>query len=254
MASSQSPRRFPIPVRLAAFLSVPALLIGVGTVGYRLFEGWSWFDSFYVAVITLTSIGYGERNPVSIAGRVFTLGLALGGISTIAVAATGLLSTIITGELRDYLGTRRMAKRIGALQGHVIVCGYGHVAQYLCADLLAGGADVVVIDRQEAPLVAARDAGAHSVLGDATADVTLSRAGIARARALVAAAGSDGDNVLITMAARLLCPALTIVSRAEDEAAVPKLLRAGATHTVSPDALAGKRMAQAVLSVDALAV
>jgi voltage-gated potassium channel len=234
VASSQSPRRFPIPVRLAAFLSVPALLIGVGTVGYRLFEGWSWFDSFYVAVITL--------------------GLALGGISTIAVAATGLLSTIITGELRDYLGTRRMAKRIGALQGHVIVCGYGHVAQYLCADLLAGGADVVVIDRQEAPLVAAREAGAHSVLGDATADVTLSRAGIARARALVAAAGSDGDNVLITMAARLLCPALTIVSRAEDEAAVPKLLRAGATHTVSPDALAGKRMAQAVLSVDALAV
>jgi len=92
------------------------LLIGFGTVGYRLLEGWSWFDSFYVAVITLTSIGYGQRAPLTIAGRVFTLVLALGGIFTVAFVATKLLSTIITGELRDFWGKRRMAKRIGALE------------------------------------------------------------------------------------------------------------------------------------------
>ena len=92
MANSP-PRKLPIPFRLLVFFSVPALLIGVGTVGYRVIEGWSWFDSFYVAVITLTSIGYGERAPVTIAGRVFTLVLALGGIFTVAVAATELLST-----------------------------------------------------------------------------------------------------------------------------------------------------------------
>ncbi len=76
------PRQFSIPFRLLVLFSVPVVLIGVGTVGYRLLEGWAWFDSFYVAVITLTSIGYGERAPVTIAGRVFTLAMALGGIFT----------------------------------------------------------------------------------------------------------------------------------------------------------------------------
>jgi voltage-gated potassium channel len=237
----------PIPFRLLAFASVPALLIGVGTAGYRWIEGWSWFDSFYVAVITLTSIGYGDRHSFSVAGRVLTLALALGGISTVAIAATELLSTVITGELRDFWGKRRMRKRIDALDRHVIVCGYGHIGQHVCADLLGGGVPVVVIDREDAPLAAARDAGALPLLGDATADAILSRAGIARARALVAVAGTDADNVLITMTARLLSPLLAIVARAEDEEMLPKLLRAGATRTVSPYAIAGGRMAQAVL-------
>ena len=84
---------------------MPALLIAVGTVGYRIIEGWSWFDSFYVAVITLTSIGYGERHAFSIAGRVFTLVAGARRDLTVAIAATELLSTIITGELRDFWGS-----------------------------------------------------------------------------------------------------------------------------------------------------
>jgi voltage-gated potassium channel len=241
------PRGFPIRLRLLVYCSVPALLIGAGTVGYRLLERWFWFDSFYVAVITLTSIGYGERSPVTIPGRVFTLGLALGGIFTVALAATELLSTIVTGELREYRVKRRIAKRINALDRHVIVCGYGHVGQHVCAELLGGGVSVVVIDRQDGPLEAASDTGVHPVHGDATDDATLRRAGIDRARALVSVAGTDGDNVLITIAARLLCPTLPIVSRAEEDATVPKLLRAGATRIVSPHAVAGGRIAQAVL-------
>lgn len=229
------------------FASVPAALMGIGTVGYRLTERWPWFDSFYVAVVTLTSIGYGDKHAFSMPGRVLTLALALGGISTVAVAATELLSTIITGDLRDFAGKRRMEKRIQALERHVIVCGYGHVGQYVCADLLGGGVAVVVIDRQLGSLAAAQDAGAYPVLGDATTDATLKRAGIERARALIAVAGTDPDNVLITMTARLLLPRLTIVSRAEEEATVPKLLRAGATRTARPHAIAGGRMAQAVL-------
>ena len=229
------------------FGSVPAVLIGIGTVGYRYLEGWSWFNSFYASVITLTSIGHGETAYQSTSGQLFTLALALGGIFTVALAATELLSTVITGELRDYLGKWRMRKRIEALQQHVIVCGYGHVGRHVCADLLAAGAPVVVVDRSEAALTAAGDAGACPVLGDASADVTLSRAGIERARALIAVAGADSDNVLITMTARLLCPALPIVSRAEDEATVQKLERAGASRTVSPHAIAGGMMAQAVL-------
>jgi voltage-gated potassium channel len=241
------PRKLPPPLRLLFFASVPAVLIGVGTLGYRYLEGWSWFNSFYASVITLTSIGHGETAYQSTSGQLFTLVLALGGIFTVAIAATELLSTIITGELREYVGKWRMRKRIETLQRHVIVCGYGHVGQHVCAELLAAGAAVVVIDRLETALSAAGQAGAHPVLGDATADATLGRAGIGRARALVAVAGADGDNVLITMTARLLCPALPIVSRAEEEATVQKLERAGASRTVSPHAIAGGMMAQAVL-------
>ena len=234
-------------MRLLVFGSVPAVLIGIGTVGYRYLEGWSWFNSFYVAVITLTSIGHNETAYLSTSGHLFTMALALGGIFTVAIAVTELLGTIITGELRDYLNKWRMGKRIEALERHVIVCGHGQVGQHVCADLLGAGAQVVVIDRQEAALSPATEAGAHSVLGDATADATLSRAGIGRARALIAVAGTDSDNVLITMTARLLCPTLPIVARAEDEATVQKLERAGANRIVSPHAIAGGLMAQAVL-------
>ena len=140
-----------------------------------------------------------------------------------------------------------MTRGIEALERHVIVCGYGHVGQHVCAELIAGGIPVVAVDRRAAALARARDAGVLPVLGDASADETLRSAGIDRARGLVVAAGADPDNVLITMTARLLQPALPIASRSEDEATVPKLLRAGATRTASPHTIAGARIAEAVL-------
>jgi voltage-gated potassium channel len=234
-------------LRLLLFASVPTALLGLGTVGYRLIERWPWFDAFYVAVITLTSIGSGQKYAASVPGRTLTIVLAITGISTVAVAATEMLSTIVTGELRDFMGKRRMGRRIGALEQHVIVCGYGHVGEHVCVDLQAGGVPVVAIDRRTEALEAARTAGALPVLGDATADAVLRQAGIERARALIAVAGNDADNVLITVTARLLRPDLPIVARAEEEATVAKLLRAGATRTARPHAIAGGRMAQAVL-------
>jgi len=241
------PRKLRIPLRLLVFASVPAVLIAGGTLGYRLSEGWSWFDSFYVAVVTLTSIGHGDKHAFSTLGRVLTLVLALGGISTLAIAAAELLGPIVTGEMHEYLWRRRMTKRINALEQHVIICGHGHIGAQVSAHLRRAGVSVIVVDCREAAAASARAVGAEFVVGDGGADSVLVAAGIQRARALIALAGSDADNVLITMTARALCPALTIVSRADGEAAVPKLLRAGATRTLSPDAIAGGRIAQAVL-------
>lgn len=241
------PRKLRIPLRLLVFASVPATLIAGGAIGYRLTEGWSWFDSFYAAIITLTSIGHGDQHAFTTAGHLVTLGLALGGISTFALAATELLGPIATGEMHEYLWRRRMRRRISALRHHVIVCGYGEVGAHVCTQLIRAGVPVIVIDREEAVAVSARDAGAEFVVGDATVDATLLNAGIQRARALIALAGSDAANVLITMSARTLARPLLIVSRAQDEAAAPKLLRAGATRTMSPHAIAGGRIAQAVL-------
>jgi len=245
--ASSSVRRLRVPRRLLAIVGLPTLLIVGGTFGYRWIERWPWFYSFYVSVITLTSIGYSERNPLSTAGRVFTMVLALGGISTVAFAASELISTIVRGELRAFWEGWRMAKRIGSLESHVIVCGYGYVGRRVCADLLDGGVGVVVVDREDGAVAAARNVGAHSFLGDASVESTLIGAGIRRARALIAATGADPDNVLVTMTARMLTPRLLIVARAEDDAMVPKLRHAGANLTVSPNAVAGGWMAEAVL-------
>jgi voltage-gated potassium channel len=245
------PRKLGPPLRLLFYGSVLALLIAVGTVGYHALETWSWFDSFFKAVALLTTIG-SDLHPLSTRGLAFTIVLALFGIFTVALAASEVLRIIVTGELHEYLEQRRMDKRIEDLEGHVIVCGFGRVGRHACADLAADGVPVVVIDRQDGRLADAREAGAHLVSGDATADATLRHAGIERARALVAAAGTDPDNVLITMTARLLHPTLPIVARAAEEATVPKLLRAGATRTISPYALVGRRLAYAVLRPSAV--
>jgi voltage-gated potassium channel len=232
---------------LALFWSLPALLAGVGTVGYRLAERWSWFNSLYVAIITLATIGHGETFATSTAGRWLTLVLAFGGVSTFAVAATELLGTIVTGELGAFWGSWRMGKQIDALVGHVIVCGYGPIGRRVCAELVAAHVPVVAIDRRNEALVAARAAGVLFEPGNAADEDLLRRVGIARARALVVVAGSDSDSVLITMTARLLQPELAIVSRAEEESTVGKLQHAGATRVASPNAIAGGRIAQAVL-------
>jgi voltage-gated potassium channel len=240
-------RTLPVPVRLLLFASVPALLVGLATIGYRLAEPWSWFDSLYVAVLTLTSMGYGQKYAVSTLGRCLTMVLALGGISTVAVALTELLATAVRGELGDFLGRWRMKKRIDSLEQQVIVCGYGHVGRYVCAEILSRGIPVVAIDRRAEPLRDARAAGAIVLQGDATDEAILQQAGIGRARALVAAAATDGENVLITMTARLLRPALPIVSCVEASGGVAKLRQAGATRTACPDAIAGGQIAAEVL-------
>jgi voltage-gated potassium channel len=239
------PHKLPPPARLGIFGGFMVLLLACGTMGYRLIERWPWFDAFYKAVATLTSLG--ADMPLSKGGRAFTMLLAFGGIFTVALAATEVLHTLITGQLGAYLEDRRMEKRIEALDQHVIVCGYGGVGRATCASLAVAGMPYVVIDSQDAALTGARAAGAYVVAGDATADAVLRSAGIARARALIAAAGTDSANVLITMTARLLSPTVAIVARAVDETAVPKLVRAGAGRTVLPHAIGGGRIADAVL-------
>lgn len=229
------------------YWSVPFVLIGAGTVGYRLIDRWPWFDSFYLSVMTLTSLGHGNDIALSHASRVLKIVLALGGIWTIAVAATQLLGMFLTGELRDYARRWRVARRIGALEGHVIVCGYGRVGRHVCADVAGAGVAVVAIDRLPEALEAARLAGLYPISGDATTDEALKNAGIDRARALIAVTDSDADNLFITMAARELRPYMTIVSSGRDAGTMPKLRRAGATWAEWPDAIAGDHMASEVL-------
>lgn len=228
-------------------LSVPALLLGIGTLGYMVIEGWGAFDALYMTVITLTTVGFAEIHPLGSAGRTFTMLLSLGGVFTMFYAATALISAIVTGQVRGDLWRQRMERRLDALHDHVIVCGLGRMGRLVCGEFSALGEPFVVIDRSAEVLESFTFPAAIPLAGDATSDEVLRRAGVDRARVLVTLAASDADNLYITMSARLLNEKLTIVARAEEDGAEKKLVRAGANRVISPYVIGGHRVAQAVL-------
>jgi voltage-gated potassium channel len=228
-------------------LAVPAILLGGGTLGYMLIEGWGAFDAVYMTVITITTVGFHEVHELSAAGRAFTIVLALGGVFTLFYAATALIGAIVTGKMRGDLWRERMERTLADMRGHVIVCGLGRMGRMVCGEFSALERPFVVVDRS--PEVLESFALPHGVplVGDATSDEVLRRAGVDRAQVLVTLAASDADNLFITMSARLLNEKLIIVARAEEEGAEKKLLRAGATRVISPYVIGGHRVAQAVL-------
>jgi voltage-gated potassium channel len=239
-------RRLLVPV----FVLV-ALLAG-GTLGYQLVEGWGWFDALYMTVITITTVGFHEVHPVGSGGRVFTMVLALGGVFTAFYAAAEFIRAIVTGEIRTVLGRQRMESRLEKLSGHLVVCGLGRMGRLVAEEFSAAGLPFVVVDRDPRVLEGFDVPHGIPLLGDATADDVLRRAGVERARALVTAAASDADNLFITMSARLINERLIIVARAESEGADLKLRRAGASRVVSPYSIGGHRVAQAVLRPNAM--
>ena len=237
-------RRLPPVVLL---LLVPVLLLGTGTLGYMLIEGWGAMDALYMTVITVTTVGYLEVHTLSQGGRVFTMTLALGGVFTLFYAATATISAVLSGRARGDLWRQRMERTLANLQDHVIVCGMGRMGRFVCREFSALEMPFVVIDRE--PHVFEGFDLRHGIplVGDATSDEVLRKAGVDRARVLVTVAASDADNLFVTMSARLLNDKLNIVARAEEEGAEKKLMRAGASRVISPYMIGAGRMTQAVL-------
>lgn len=226
---------------------VPVVLVGIGTVGYWWLERMPFFDALYLTVVTLTTVGFGDLVPVTPGGKVFTIFLALGGIFTLFYAASAVIRTIVSGEMRTALGREYMERSLADLHDHLIICGYGRMGRLVCQEFARMGLPFVVIERQ-ADLLAGFDVPQGlPLVGDATMDEVLKRARLPRARALVTVVASDADNLYITMSARLLNDKVFIVARAEDEKAEQKMLRAGASRVISPYVIGGYRVAQAVV-------
>ena len=233
--------------RFAFYILIPGLLVLAGTVGYHLVEGWPLFDSLYMAVITLTTVGFAEVHPLSAAGRVFTMVLVLGGVFTLLFAAMEIIRLVVSGELQTALGRQRMERSLSGLKEHTIVCGYGRMGRLVAAEFSARGLPFVVVEKDPARLADFAVPHGIPLPGDAIHDDVLRRAGIDRARALVTVLGNDADNLYITMSARLLNESVVIVARADEEGAEAKLRRAGATKVVSPYVISGVRVANAVV-------
>jgi voltage-gated potassium channel len=233
--------------RFIALLILPAAVICTGTVGYMLIEGQPFFESLYMTVMTITTVGFGEIWPMSHNGRIFTIFLMLGGIFTLFYAVGEITRTVVSGQLQAALGRQRMERSLAGLHNHMIVCGFGRMGRLVCKEFANEHIPFVVVEKNEDLLKNLHSEYGLAVHGDATLDDTLRQAGIDRARALVTLVASDADNLYITMSARLLSDKIFIVARAEDERDEQKLIRAGANRVVSPYMIGGSRVAQAVL-------
>jgi voltage-gated potassium channel len=236
--------------RLLRIVLTFAVIIAFGGVGYAVIEGWSLLDAFYMAVITVTTVGFAEVYPLSRMGKLFTLVLILLGVGGITYAFSALTNYVIAGELGGFLEARRMKQRLAALKDHYVVCGFGRVGQQVCDELVREGRALVVIDDRQDARLRATERGFPVVYGNAGNDQILLEAGIERARGLVAAAGDDAENVLIALSARALNPSLQIVARANAGDTEAKLFRAGANRVILPHRLGGRRMAQIFLRPD----
>jgi len=229
--------------RLLLGIGALVLLISIGTFGYVLIEGWNFSDAIYMTIITLSTVGYKEVDVLSNAGRVFTGFLIVGGVGVIFYTATSIIEYFIEQGLRGIFWRRRMEKQISKLKNHFIVCGYGRVGKEVAVEFARRKVPFVIIDPGEAAFTKAKEEGYLCIPGSASSDETLEKARISCARGLIAAAGSDSDNVFITLCGRELNPKVFIVSRACHGDSISKLERAGANKVVLPLRVGGNRMA-----------
>jgi voltage-gated potassium channel len=211
----------------------------IGVVGYRIL-GLSWFEAFYQTAITVTTVGFHEHGPVDKVDdgyRAFTLVLVFGGVSSALYTLGVTVEALVEGALNDELRVRREQRMIDDMNDHIVIAGAGRVGRSIAQYASRHGADLVVIDRGEGLALG------HPVIeGDATDDEILLRAGVLRARTLIAALDSDADNLYVTLSARALNPSLYIVARTNIQAAEPKFFQAGADRVVNPHQIGGSRM------------
>lgn len=217
-----------------------------GTFGYMLIEGWTFLESLYMTVISLSTVGFSEVKPLSEPGRFFTIGLIVLGVGAVAYLFGSVGEYLISEDIRGTFRKRAMQKQIDQLNDHYIVCGFGRVGAQVVEDLSHEEAQVLVIESDDQAL----DRIGSEVLylvGDGAEDETLLQAGIKRARGLVAATGDDATNLMITLTARNLNSDLVIVARSNQPSTEPKMLQAGASQVMSPYLITGRRIATQLL-------
>jgi voltage-gated potassium channel len=220
-------------------------------VGAYMACGWPFGDALYMVVMTIYTVGYGEVRPVNTPElRGITMALIVAGCTGM-IFLTGVLIQLITAsQLQQFLGTRRMQKDIAALDGHIVICGYGRIGQMLARELRAARRDCVILERSDARLALAREQGLLVLQADATHEEALLAAGIGRARALATVLPDDAANVFITLSARGLNRTLTIIARGEAPSTEKKLLQAGADRVVMPAHIGAERVAELILFQD----
>ncbi len=219
------------------------ITIACGTVGYMLIEGWNLLDAFYMTMITLTTVGFGEIRELGQVGRIFTVVLIVAGFGMLTYGVSSAIEYVATGQVTARLEERRLRQRLNEMRNHFIVAGFGRVGYEVAAAFAQETVPFVIIDVRDDARELATELGYTFIQGSVTEDEVLIEAGIERARGLVACAGNDATNVYAVLTARVLNESLLIIARVTDDESEKKVRRAGANRVISPYVLSGRRMA-----------
>ena len=234
-------------VRFTFTVFLTLVLVIVGTSGYMLIERWAFEDALYMTIITLATVGYGEVHQVSGSGRIFTIILIVLGVGYFMYVVGLLVQFLVEDRIRVILGRRKLDHQIAKLKNHYIICGYGRIGRVLTRYLTERYLNVVVIEKKAGRKSVMDEDGVLYLIGEATDEKLLIKAGIKNAKGLVTAVATDADNVFLTLIAKQLNPDLFIVARAIQNTAKRTIQAAGAAKVISPYDLGARRMAHAIL-------
>ncbi len=225
----------------------------LGTIGYVLIDNYSWFDAFYMTIITVATVGYGEVAPLSQSGKLFTAFLIITSFGTFAYAVSSITKFVIDGEFNEFFKNRKLNATIDKISDHVIICGYGRNGRQAAQVLKKHNKRFVVIENSATLTSTLNHKFSELVItGDSTQDEVLIKAGILRARAIITTLPVDADNLFIVLSARNLNKNLTIISRASEDNSDTKLKIAGANNVIMPDKVGGAHMASLVMKPDVM--
>ncbi len=227
-----------------------SLIIGVttlGITGYMLIEKMKFVEAFYMTIITLSTVGFGEVKPLSTTGRLFTSGLIIAGVGTFAYAISSFSRFIVEGEVKKIFQLKKMEDQMKRLKDHIIVCGFGRVGERICEEFEKEKVPFVIIDSDPDRIEYAESKGYLFVFKDTTETEALIKAGIERAKALIAALGSDADNLFLILSAKELNPKIRVVARANNPENEKKLYKAGADKVITPYTIGALRLAHAAI-------
>lgn len=226
------------------------LIFVMGITGFILFFGYTFIDAFYMTVITITTVGFGELHPMSAAEKMFTSFLILSSIFILGYAIKVISEYILSKSNIGNLREKKVQEKINKLHDHVIVCGYGRNGKQAVHKLKAYKKSYVIIEMNEDVIERFYDEKHMFVHGNANEDEILIKAGMERASTLICALPSDADNLFIVLSARQINKNLKIISRATEETSYQKLKLAGADNVIMPDKIGGEHMASLVVVPD----
>ena len=229
-----------------AFILV--IILVYGTSGYMFIEKMNFTDAVYMTVISITTVGFSEVNPLSTTGKYFTVVLVFGGVGFFLYMVSLITETMVAGGLHTFLGRKQMEKKLNALKDHYIVCGFGRIGKVISKILHENHRPFLIIENNPEEISVINELGYLVLEGDSTNDDMLKRAHVLDAKALIAVTSSDADNVYVILSAKGLKPDIYILARSSGKkGAETKLLRAGANKVFSPYEIGARRMAQSLM-------